>query len=92
MKEVTLADLQESVQDRDAFGTLTDYLAIGHAFLSFVKKARPTRIVSPSHPNYFFYQYAGDYGHRITRPLNSDLFIESATEFKRAFDLWTLSK
>ena len=28
MKVATLADLQESVQDRSAFGTLTDYLAI----------------------------------------------------------------
>ena len=86
MKEVTLADLQESVQDRSAFEALADYLVIGRAFLAFLKKSRLTRIVSPSHPNYVFYQYAQDYGHKITRPLNVDLFIESATRFKSAFE------
>jgi len=56
MKEATLADLQESVQDKSAFGALDDYLTICHAFLSFVGRTHPTRIVSPSHPNYIFYQ------------------------------------
>jgi len=86
MKEVTLADLQESVQDRSAFRTLADYLTIGRTFLAFVKKTRLTRIISPSHPNYVFYQYGEDYGHKITRPVNIDLFIESTTDFKRAFE------
>jgi hypothetical protein len=86
MKAATLADLQAGVQDRSAFGTLTDYLAIGRAFLEFVKKTRPTRIVSPSLSNYVFHQYSEEYGHKITRPLNIDLFIESATDFTRAFE------
>ena len=86
MKDATLSDLQESVQDREAFGTLDDYLKICHAFLAFVKKARPTRIVSPSHHNYIFYQYGENYGHKITRPLNVDLFIESTNNFKDAFE------
>ena len=86
MKEVTVADLQESVQDRSAFGTLGDYLTICRAFLAFVEKTRLTRIVSPSHPNYIFYQYGEDYGHKITRPLNADLFIEPAGNFASAFE------
>ena len=57
MTDATLADLQESVQDKSAFGKLGDYLMIGRAFLAFVQKTRPTRIVSPSHSNYIFYQY-----------------------------------
>jgi len=69
-----------------AFEALADYLTIGHAFLAFVNKARPTRIVSPSHANYIFYQYDESHGHRITRPLNSDLLIASAIRFKRAFE------
>lgn len=85
----TLADLQESVQDKSAFGKLDDYLAIGCAFMSFVKRARPTRIVSPSHPDYIFFQYSDDYGHRITRPLNTDLLIESASDLQRAFERFT---
>ncbi|MDI6753549.1 MAG: hypothetical protein QME78_04050 [Thermodesulfobacteriota bacterium] len=86
MKEVTLADLQESVQDKSAFGTLDDYLKIGRTFLALVEKMRPTRIVSPSHRNYIFYQYAEDYGHKITRPLNIDLFIESPADLKSVFE------
>ncbi len=86
MSPVTLSDLQESVQDRSAFGTLVDYMLIGGSFLTFVKRARPTRIISPSHPNYIFYQYNENYGHRITRPLNADLFIESSRGLKSAFE------
>jgi len=85
MTEVTLVDLQESVRDKSAFGTLDDYLAIGRAFLGLLRQMVPTRIVSPSHPNYFFYQYGADYGHKITRPLNADLFLESPADFEEAF-------
>jgi len=86
MKDVTLADIQASVQDRSAFGALADYLSLGRAFLSFVKRTKPTRIVSPSHPNYVFYQYGEGFGHRITRPLNINLFIESPRDFQQAFE------
>jgi hypothetical protein len=86
MKTATLGDLQESVQDREAFASLKDYLKIGNAFLTFVKKAHPTRIVSPSLSNYLFYQYDEKYGHKITRPLNADLFIESTRDLKDAFE------
>ena len=89
MTEATLADLQESVQDKLAFGKLDDYLAIGRAFLDFVQRTRPTRIVSPSHSNYIFYQYGSDYGHKITRPLNADLFIESASDLQSEFERFT---
>jgi len=86
MTASTLADLQKSVQDKSAFGKLDDYLTIGRAFLDFVQRVRPTRIVSPSHSNYVFYQYGSDYGHKITRPLNADLFIESAGDLQSGFE------
>jgi hypothetical protein len=85
MTEVTLVNLQASVQDRSAFGTLSDYATLCEAFLRLVQSMQPTRIVSPSHHNYIFYQYDETYGHRITRPLNVDLFIESPSDFKVAF-------
>lgn len=86
MTQTTLGDLQESVRDTSAFDTLEDYQTLGQAFLTFVADTQPTHIVSPSHPNYFFLQYGKDQGHRITRPLNSDLWIESPTEFDAAFE------
>jgi hypothetical protein len=85
MIKVTLADLQASVQDRLAFATLSDYFTLCEAFLRLVQSTQPTRIVSPSHHNYIFYQYDETFSHRITRPLNADLFIESDSDFKVAF-------
>jgi hypothetical protein len=86
MSIVTLADLQASVQDKSAFGQLADYAALGHSFLAFLTRRPPTRIISPSHPNYIFFQYDRASSHRITRPLNTNLFIESPVEFERAFE------
>ncbi len=86
MSVATLADLQASVQDKAAFGQLADYAALGHNFLAFLAHQPPTRIVSPSHANYIFFQYDRAFGHRITRPLNTNLFIEFPTEFDRAFE------
>lgn len=86
MTEATLEDLQASVQDRSAFGALSDYFTLCEAFLRFVQRTQPTRIISPSHHNYIFYQYDETYSHRITRPLNIELFIESAIDFRAAFE------
>lgn len=86
MTEPTLADLQASVQDKTAFNTLADYFTLCKTFIQLVQRTRPTRIVSPSHHNYIFYQYDETYSHKITRPLNVDLFIESDGEFSAAFE------
>ncbi len=86
MSNPTLDDLQESVKDRSAFENIDHYYAIGNAFLNVVQNIKPTRIVSPNDHRYIFYQYGKDHNHKITRPLNSDLFFESQDDFQRAFD------
>jgi len=86
MMEISLLDLQASVQDRTAFNALVDYSNLCNAFLELVERTQPTRIVSPTHQNYIFYQYDETYGHRITRPLNAGLFMESPSVFRAAFD------
>jgi hypothetical protein len=86
MSEATLVHLQEQVRNVSAFRTLEEYLTICLAFLTFVNETQPTRIVSPSQPNYIFYQYGEEYRHRITRPLNTHLFIESVDTLKDAFE------
>lgn len=86
MRVTTLADLQVSLKDTSAFGELEHYFTLCHAFLTFIAESQPTRIVSPSQHNYIFYQYSQEYGHKITRPLNMNLFIELADEFKLAFE------
>jgi len=86
MRSVTLPDLQASVRDKTAFGSLKDYSTICRTFLSVLKKTKATRIVSPSHANYIFYQYPSKHGNKITRPLNSNLFYENSDDAKAAFE------
>lgn len=86
MNQVTLGDLQESVQDGTGFAKFTDYSKIVGHFLNFLNKEKPTRIVSPSNKNYIFFQFGSKYGNKITRPLNSDLFIESKSEFLKSYE------
>ena len=86
MTHVTLTDLQTSVMDTSAFDNLADYFLICHTFLTLLEETQPTRIISPTDHHYVFYQYGKTYGHRITRPLNTDLFFESADIFKTAFE------
>ncbi|MGQ9550441.1 MAG: hypothetical protein ACUVWS_17635 [Roseiflexus sp.] len=86
MTEVTLTDLQASIRDTNAFNKLQDYFRLCHAFLELIKRVQPTRIISPTHNHYVFYQYDKSYGYKITRPLNTNLFIESEEDFKAAFE------
>lgn len=86
MNEISLLDLQASVQDKLAFTTMTDYARLGEAFLDFIGRTCPTRIISPSHNHYVFYQYSLEYSYKITRPLNTNLLFESADTFKPAFE------
>jgi hypothetical protein len=51
MTEATLEDLQASVQDKLAFGALSDYVTLCETFLRFVQSTHPTRIISPSQYN-----------------------------------------
>jgi hypothetical protein len=85
-ESLTLGDLQESVQDKTSFVSLEDYQRLGRTFLAFLEESQPTRIISPSHPHYIFYQYSAAFSNKITRPLNSNLFIESAAIFAEAFE------
>src|SRR5205085_6075132 len=83
----TVEDLQASVQDKTGFTELEHYRRLGAAFLTFLAGANLTRIISPTPPhNYIFYQYGAAQANKITRPLNSNLFIESPLAFAEAFD------
>jgi hypothetical protein len=75
-------DLQVSVQNKLAFTALEDYIDVCQTFLQFIAESEPTRIISPTHHNYVFYQYDQTFDYKITRPLNTDLFIEDAATFQ----------
>ncbi|MBE2239180.1 MAG: hypothetical protein IAE81_15435 [Caldilineaceae bacterium] len=86
MNPDSLSDLQASVQDRSAFTRLDDYFTLCDAFLNLMEQTQLTRIVSPTHRNYIFYQYAAEHSYKITRPLNTNLFFERADVFRIAFE------
>jgi hypothetical protein len=86
MKKATLGDLQESLADKSGFKQLADYKNFCSAYLALVEAERYTRIVSPSHEHYVFYQYGKTNRNKITRPLNTQLFFESGDELTVAFD------
>jgi hypothetical protein len=90
MKEVNLADLQESVQDRSAFKTLSDYLAICHTFLNFVKKEEPTRIITVALNRLDGVYYVDP----MPEMLVNERFREQIHDFQQFLvkDLWVLSK
>jgi hypothetical protein len=81
-----LADLQESLADKSGFKQLADYKTFCSAYLGLLETERPTRIVSPSQEHYVFYQYGAANRNKITRPLNTQLFLESGDELSPAFD------
>jgi len=86
MSTPDLYDLQESVKDRSAFNRVEDYYAIGHAFLMLIQEMQPTKIIAPNDHRYIFYQYGELYDHKITRPLNRELFFKSKNVFKLSFE------
>lgn len=86
MKKATLGDLQESLADKTGFGSLAEYQKFCSAYLTLLENDRPTRIVSPSHDNYVFYQYGKAHRNKITRPLNTQLFFENRAAMSGAFE------
>jgi hypothetical protein len=82
----TIAGLQELIQTKKTF-SFEDYFQIGSTFLDYLQSTQLTRIVSPVLRNrhYIFYQYGSEYDNKITRPLNTNLFIESPEIFKESF-------
>jgi hypothetical protein len=79
-------DLQVSITDKGAFDKLKDYYTITDSLLRLLQRDKPTKIVSPSHKNYVFFQYGEKLANAITRPLNSDLFIFEPDDFVKAFE------
>ena len=86
MNLTRMQDLQASVQDKQAFRALEDYSKLSLYFVKTISSLNPTRIVSPKNAAYIFYQYGENLGHRITRPINTNLFIDSDIELQVAWD------
>lgn len=81
-----LSALQARLQEKTSFTTLADYQQIGSDFLQFAIELNLTRFAATNRANYFFYEYPEQYGQRLTRPLNAELFYTFPQDFSDAFD------
>ena len=86
-----LQELQQKVIASDDFDSIEEYFNVCRDFLCLLNDLQPTRIISPTEHHYVFFQFGENYGHKITRPLNTNLYIEGSrsfqTEFERFLDL-----
>ena len=78
-----LTDLQRRVIGSDDFDSMEGYFNVCRDFLQLLGESEPTRIISPTEHDYVFFQFGEEFGHKITRPLNTSLFIEKSPEFQR---------
>lgn len=87
MMEDGLSTLKKVVQEKTQW-SIKDYYNICYNFLTSLDTTSPTRIISPFAQNkhYIFYQYGAEANNKITRPLNTNLFIESSASFKDTFE------
>jgi hypothetical protein len=83
MTDEVLNKLQSAVGVQETF-IISDYFKVCHNFLCFIESRGTTRIISPfaTSKNYIFYQYGEETNNKITRPLNTNLFIESPQALK----------
>jgi hypothetical protein len=79
---LTVKQLQSLLLGGTAFSDLQSYGDFTQSFLELAKDRIRTRIVSPTTPNYIFYQYDSAHANRITRPVNIDLFVEEPAQFQ----------
>ncbi|MBR2585355.1 MAG: hypothetical protein IKE64_08000 [Thermoguttaceae bacterium] len=70
-----LAKLIEIAGNKEKFVSVENYVDFCRSYIDFLDECSPTVITSMTEPNYKFIQYDGGFGHRITRPINSDLFL-----------------
>lgn len=83
---MTLDEMQQAVCELRSLRSLTEYYDLTHKYLTYLAREKPTQIVSPTDPNYRFFQYGEPFGHKITRPLNFNLYECQARGFKSRFD------
>ncbi len=89
-----LQKLVDFARDKSNFEQLTDYVEFARRYLDFVCRGRnlQAQIVSQNEQHYRFFQYKQDGHFNITRPLNFDLMLGSASsnqlgkEFLNAID------
>jgi len=85
---MNLQKLREYALDKTNFTSVENYIDFSRHYLDFAfsPKSLQAVIVSKNEQNYRFFQYKADGNYAITRPLNSNLLIDSANSHLMSFD------
>ena len=81
-----LSELGLIVKDRKNFKDLRDYYDLCEEYLNFIIFGLQAKIISKNHTNYIFFQYKEDGNYAITRPINTQLYIDYPDFDKRKND------
>ncbi len=73
-----IAKLREWVTDNSKFNTIDEYIQFCQYYLDYISDQSnlQAKIIAQNEHQYFFYQYNKDGNYQITRPLNSELFLD----------------
>lgn len=73
-----IAQLRDFATNNKCFNKLDDYIQFCHKYLSYISETKnvQAKIVAQNEHQYFFIQYNKDGNYQITRPINSELFID----------------
>jgi len=75
---VKIIQLRNLATDNTNFNKLDDYIAFCRHYLDFVSDTKnlQAKIIAQNENQYFFMQYNKDGNYQITRPINSELFLD----------------
>ncbi len=75
---MTITQLVAIARDKTNFTTLQDYISFCQAYLEFIASGKLQAIIVARNENqYQFWQYGKTGNYQITRPINSDLMLQS---------------
>jgi hypothetical protein len=84
-----IGQLRDLATDNSRFTKLEDFVSFCRYYLGFISEPKnmQAKIIAQNEHQYFFYQYNKDGNYQITRPLNSELFLDIAG-FEKNIDIF----
>lgn len=86
-----IKQLRDLAIDNTRFTKLEDFVSFCRYYLEYVSEPKnmQAKIIAQNEQQYFFYQYNKDGNYQITRPLNSELFLD-ITSFEKNIEVFNI--
>ena len=76
MRILNLQNLLKKSTNKSNFKSLDDFFSFANKYLEFIETGLQAKIIAQNETNYIFFQYKKDGRYNISRPINSDLFLD----------------